>query len=58
MGYYGKLAERLKASDCKSDSLMRYGGSNPSLTTRRVDRMEMSWFAKPLFVGSIPTHAS
>lgn len=24
----------------------------------RVDRMEMSWFAKPLFVGSIPTHAS
>ena len=20
--------------------------------------MEMSWFAKPLFVGSIPTHAS
>ena len=58
MGYNGKLAERLKASDCKSDSRMRYGGSNPSLTTRRVDRMEMLWFAKPLFVGSIPTHAS
>ena len=33
MGYNGKLAERLKASDCKSDSRMRYGGSNPSLTT-------------------------
>ena len=33
MGYNGKLAEWLKASDCKSDSRMRYGGSNPSLTT-------------------------
>ena len=29
------MAERLKASDCKSDSLRRYGGSNPSLTTMR-----------------------
>ena len=33
---YGKLAERLKASGCKPDSRMRYGGSNPSLTTLKL----------------------